>query len=337
MASKRLQAITLQAVAEASGVTPMAASVALHGTGGGRIRVSEETRVRIQATAARLGYRPNRLARSLQSRRSGVIGLYTGHTVFNADSTFTAQLLAGIQQGCARHHRDLLLHRGTITEDESIVYREIDDGLIEGALVRSDAADAQALSLAQGDLPAVAVADPLPGMPSVTADNAAGGRLLAEHLLQRGHRHVVWQGGQAHSQQIREQAFVHTVQAAGATVQVFPQPVGGGLGEPAANVLTPRSRNRATAVACYADHAAWAVLHDLRSRGWTVPHQVALCGFDGINLFGSPIPIQTLTTVHANWRSVGTAAVDALVARIQGETLPDVTLLPVVLYSGETT
>src|SRR6478736_9350491 len=38
-------------------------------------RVSPETREKVRTTAARLGYGPNRLARALRSRRSGVVGL----------------------------------------------------------------------------------------------------------------------------------------------------------------------------------------------------------------------------------------------------------------------
>ncbi len=321
----------------------MTVSVALHGTGNGRIRVAEATRARIQEAAATLAYRPNRLARSLLTKRTGVLGLYTGQTLFNADSTFTAQLLAGLQRGCAEQACDLILHRGTRIADPShfsVTYAAIDDGLVDGLVVRCEADDPLVASIQTGGLPAVAVADALPGIPSVTSDDAAGGRLLAAHLLQRGHRRVVWLSGRhgdTASQCERREAFCAVIRQAGATVTLAQESSSRGLGDAARTRLDLGQPQRATAIACYADHAAWGVIAETRALGWRLPTDVAVCGYDGIQLFGEPLPAQELTTMVADWGYIGMLAVAAVAARIAGETLPPLTCHPPTLRQGQTT
>ena len=67
--------VTLQDVAREAGVSKPVASVALSGTKKGTTAVSEETKKRVAEVAARLGYKPNFIARSLTHQRSFTIGL----------------------------------------------------------------------------------------------------------------------------------------------------------------------------------------------------------------------------------------------------------------------
>ena len=77
-------------------------------------------------------YRPNAIARSLRSRRTNIIGLYSGYRYIDPRNPFMAPIIGGLQAGCAEHRKDLLLHtvfRGDSTDD---IYAELADGRIEG-------------------------------------------------------------------------------------------------------------------------------------------------------------------------------------------------------------
>ena len=105
---------------------------------------------------------------------------------------FTAQIIGGLHRGCDAHRKDLLLHgmdRGARAED---IYAELVGGLIDGLVLYTSAQDPVAALLAASALPVVALVDALPGLPLVGADDAAGARLLAEHLAARGHRRVAF-------------------------------------------------------------------------------------------------------------------------------------------------
>ncbi|NMA42155.1 MAG: LacI family transcriptional regulator [Oligosphaeraceae bacterium] len=67
--------ITLSDVAKAAGVSRSAASKALHGGGGKTTKISEKKSLHIQKIAEQLGYRPNRMAQRLASRKQDIIGL----------------------------------------------------------------------------------------------------------------------------------------------------------------------------------------------------------------------------------------------------------------------
>ncbi len=77
MRTKR--AHTLRDVAERVGVGPATASVVLNGSRSGT-KVSEKTREAILQAARELNYRPNALARSLRTRRTGIVGYFSGYS-----------------------------------------------------------------------------------------------------------------------------------------------------------------------------------------------------------------------------------------------------------------
>src|SRR5438552_16111076 len=99
----------MQDIADHVGVSKMAVSVVLSGTSS-KIGVSEATRARILKTARDLQYRPNAIARALRSRRTNIIGLYSGYGPLFARTDFLAKIVAGAEEGCAAHGKDLLLH-----------------------------------------------------------------------------------------------------------------------------------------------------------------------------------------------------------------------------------
>lgn len=89
-------AIKLRDVAEATGVSTAAVSMALNGKSG----VSEETRSLVLAAAERLGYRPNQTGRALRLARTGSIGIYTP-TSLHDYSLYYGEITKGVVTGLA--------------------------------------------------------------------------------------------------------------------------------------------------------------------------------------------------------------------------------------------
>lgn len=337
---RRVRSPTLKDVAAAAGVTPMAVSVALNGSSS-RARVSEATRERIRAIAERLGYQANAVARSLHRRRTEVIGLWSGRTSFNADAPFSAVVLHGLQIGCAEHGRDLLL-RGALAEGtrDDVAYRELADGRIDGAVIDVEPGDARLPALIRAGLALVGMVDPLPGVPCVLCDDAEAGRLLCAHLRERGHRRVLWRGRSVSvgSQDARYEAFVAEGRRCGVEVaRVAFRYAEPGLTSAERALLDPSRTGRCTAIVGFADHAVQRVLDDLDALGWAVPGDVAVAGFDGLRLFLDATPRHRLTTVAMPWQEVARQAVGLLARIIDGEDVPERTILPVELLPGDTT
>jgi LacI family transcriptional regulator len=97
--------VSSQDVAHRAGVSRATVSFVLNGRTD--LRIPEETQRRVLRAASELGYRPNGLARSLVRGKTQTVGVI----VPRLDSPFTADIVNGIQEGCARRdHRVLLAY-----------------------------------------------------------------------------------------------------------------------------------------------------------------------------------------------------------------------------------
>jgi len=330
--------ITLKEVAAQAGVSSTAVSAVLSQSPTRHVRVSEETRARILKAAHDLRYRPNRAARSLRLARTNVIGVYTEGGYLNPFVPLTSQIIGGLHQGCDAHHKDLLLHgmdRGRTAED---IHAELTGGMIDGLVLYTSASDPLAALLAESTLPVVSLINAQPGLPMVGANDAAGARLLAEHLAARGHRRVVYLPGNASASSVerRQTAFFESASALGMAVSE-----GATLsGHETVSALDldwldlPPAR-RPTAAACWNDLTAFSLLDHCHRRGLRVPEDLAVVGFDGAApLRGGGV---VLTTIQAPWVEVARRAVDLLVGILAGEASPPEILLPVRFLPGTTT
>jgi DNA-binding LacI/PurR family transcriptional regulator len=324
--------VKLQDVADRAGVSAMTVSLALRG-GPGSQRMSDDTRARILQVAQELSYSPNARARALRLGKTNVIGLYAGHGFVNVRAPFFSELISGLQEGCELVRKDLLLHgvfHGSSSED---IFRELVDGRIDGLIVTMPRKDPLAKLLADSSFCVVAVADPLQNMPGVVVDDAAGSRMIAEHLHELGHRRTVYVLGTAQpiSSQRRRDAFLSVASDMGMEVLI--------------RCLTEETENAAfvddilstgaTAVVCWNDNVAQWFFEVCRERGVAVPDRLAIVGFDGC-----PTPFQNpnpLTTIVAPWSDVAREAVLCLDSLIKGEPVPPETVLPVRLVRGNTT
>jgi DNA-binding LacI/PurR family transcriptional regulator len=326
---------TLKDVAEQVGVSRMTVSAVLSG-GSGNIRVSQATRERVLDAARKLRYRPNALARSLRSRTTNVIGVYSGYHYFEPRNSFFAQLLGGLQEGCVEYRKDLLLHsvfRGDTAED---IHTALMDGRIDGLIMFAPAHDPLVEPLATSHLPVVAVADPVSALTSVTVDDAGSARPVLEYLAARGHRRLVYRSVDRVliSVERRHAAFREEAGRMGLTMEEWCATdrvtddswFEGWLARP--------THERPTAVVCWNDVAAYDVLDRCAHIGIRVPEALAVTGFDDI-----PNPVASrfrLTTVRAPWAEVGRTAVRLLVEQIDGAEVPGETVLPVELVLGDT-
>lgn len=329
---------TMSDVARHAGVSNAAASAVLSGTHSS-VRVSEATRLRVQQAARDLKYSRNEVARALRRQRTDIIGLYLWHQALDTHGPFLAEIVSGLQHGCDAHQKDLLIHgtfRGQSIDD---IYARLVNGKIDGLVLFAEPGDPLVDRLAAASLPVVTVADVVPPLPGVVADDRAGSALLAAHLAGRGHRRVLYRRGPSrHSSPARRYAAFHEAAAKhGMTVledegQIFSADSDLNAAEQA--LLTDPAGERPSAIVCWNDDLADCTIQGCAALGLRVPADVAVVGFDGL---ASPArPARRLTTVRVPWAAVAQTAVDLLVRRLAGETIPPETVLPVDLVLGET-
>lgn len=327
--------ITLRDVAQEAGVSTSAASVVLNGARSGT-RISAAKRRTVLEVAERMGYRPNALAQSLSRGRANRVGVYSGRGHLDSRNWFFAEVLGGIFEACVACEVNTMVH--TSGYGASHLLDLVSNRAIDGIVVHASAGDPILPLLGELRVPAVAIADAVPGLPSVVVDDESGGFLQAQHLASLGHRHVLLKRASAEmlSAETRTDAFERAAERLGMRVTTRRDH---GFTEDSLDsadlAMFFAEADPITAVVGWNDAVAWSACDHLTSLGLKIPEQVAVIGFDGFRF--QPRLLHELTTIRAPWGAVGAAAIRVLVQLIDRQPVPPATVLPVEFVRGKTT
>jgi DNA-binding LacI/PurR family transcriptional regulator len=298
--------------------------------------VRPETRARVQAAIAELGYRRNPAARALATNRSSTIGLLTATwtrsgplstLVAVEEASRSAGLWVSIASLSAYDHESV----------RSAFDHFLDQG-VEGIIVIAPVKEAVQAALAVAlDVPVVIVApgvDPGSRTLAVGVDQRGGARLLVRHLAELGHIRIAhlagprgWLDAAERERGWREELAVRGL----ASAELLPGDWTAGSGFDAAAGLDPAT----TAVFAANDQMALGLVRALVEQGIRVPQDVSVAGFDDIEIAGYALP--PLTTVRQDFDALGVAAVRALLGLLSGGSSEHGTLVePVLLVRAST-
>ncbi|WP_306214025.1 LacI family DNA-binding transcriptional regulator [Actinoplanes sp. RD1] len=283
--------------------------------------VREQTRLRVRAAIAELGYRPNRAARALVTGRSQLIGVVAQNSTLYGP----ASLLAAFEQAAAEAGFAVSVGSVGRLDRESIagaVERHLDQRVAGLVVIAPVASADDALEDMPAGIPLVTIdGNPLRPHSLVTVDQAAGARLAVECLLAAGHRTVWHVSGPPdwYDAAGRIEGWRAALEAAGAEV---PPTVAGewsaASGYDAGRMLARMPE--VTAVFTANDHQALGLLRALSEHGRRVPHDVSVVGFDDVPEAAYFIP--PLTTVRPAFAEVAQAGLDSLLTQLADPDAP---------------
>jgi DNA-binding LacI/PurR family transcriptional regulator len=288
----------------------------------------------VRQAAEKLAYRPNAIARSLRHHVMHTIGFYNGYGYIGTRNPFLHAVLAGMHARCDNYLCDLLVHRVSLRDGKPDQAQEIIGGKVDGVVLWTYDGDPVVDMLAARHFPAVAIADRLPNVPSVTADDNGGGRLVAQRLAERGHKRILYRMPHVErmSGNVRCRGFLDEAKTLGLKVDVgVCADNEGKFSEQELSLLTAPDGVRPTAVACWNDLTALETYKEFQVRGWS--DKYALIGFDG---FEAPGLAVTITTVLVPWDDIAGTAVDMVQKIIGGQPVKPHVTVPVTLIEGDT-
>lgn len=301
----------LDDVAAAVGVSSATVSLVLRGVAG----PSAATRERVLEAAARLGYRPDRAASLLASRRSRLIGV-----VMEIANPFHAQLVEDVQEAAERHGYDLVLSAVTRARDERRAVETLVDSRCEALILLGPQAPAEDLAELDEQLPVVAVGRPVSSarVDVIRAADDEGVALAVEHLVGLGHRRITYvDGGRGTIPALRRRGYERAMRRHGLGEQV--QVVRGGdteeAGARSARVVLGAGPTP-TAMLTFNDRAAMGLLDALIRARVDVPGGVSVVGYDDSPL--ARLAHVDLTTVSQNTPELTRHAMAAVVERLDG-------------------
>ena len=158
-------------------------------------QLSEELRMRVLETAKRLGYPgPDPVARSLRTRKAGAIGLLlTEELAFAVRDPAAAQFLSGLAEACGAQESGLTLIPASEVGDPSRAANVVHQASVDGFVIYSVAEEDPYLeAVVARNMPMVVVDQPadLEGIPTVSIDDYAAMKMLADHIFDLGHKRV---------------------------------------------------------------------------------------------------------------------------------------------------
>ncbi len=328
-------AVTVYEVAKAAGVSTATVSRVL----AGKPTVDEDLAALVRSTAERLGYRPNRVARSLRVQSTQTVGI----VVPDLTNPFFPAVVQAVENTLDRHGRSLLLcDSGNDVEAEMRRVRNLLDHRIDGLLISvcDRTASQRAVRFAASRVPVVQLdRRALTTLPYVGVDQAAAMNDVISHLLDQGCNRFGYISSSPEISTSRERltAFLRRLRPSdpGLDERVHIGDFSLAWGAEAARRLL-RVHPLPDAIVCSNDLNAVGALEALSSAGLRVPQDVALTGFDDTVLATTSRP--RLTTVRQPVDDLAETAVAALLAAIQDPASPPHSIaLPAILVPRDST
>jgi len=282
--------------------------------------VRPETRERVLAAIALLGYQRNDLARALKSGRSMTIGVViAGSELFELP-----RVLRGIEAAAqkAGYWVTLASWQGGTAEQLAATVDRVSGQATEGVVIIADR------PVVEGALEHMTTRVPVsvvmsgeienPAIGSVELDQRLGARLATQHLLDLGHRDIVHLTGRLDTfdARARVDGWRTTMEAAGiAHPELLEGDFTGASGYRLGSELAQR-QDRPTAIFAGNDQMAMGVLSAFAEHGVRVPQDISLVGFD--DLRGAEYLVPALTTVRQDFFALGRTAIEVLLDLIGG-------------------
>lgn len=284
--------------------------------------VSPETRLRILDAVTELSYLPNRLARSLASNRSAIIGV----TIPDITNPFFPEVIRGIEQVALAHQYNAIIHNTDLIADRgrqalSLLEEMRVDGVIVCSMQLSDDALREFLVRQRH---AVLINRTLTHdrFGIVRVDFVSAMERVTRHLLERGRQRIgyltIRHHDSSYSAQKRFQGFTQALDAYGMAVDPeWVHRTAATVEDSFRETMTMLDAHpEMDAIICFNDLIASGVIEACIRRGVRVPDQVAITGFDDV-MFSSLLRVP-LTTVHVPKLDLGIQAAQMLFDMIEG-------------------
>lgn len=309
--------------------------------------VSPKTRKLIEEAIKELDFTPNTTARTLATKKSWLIAIILGEeSGFGITHPHFSDILKGFQEKSATYGYDTVFLNSFMGEKKMSYLEHCKYRNVDGVLVAQNAKFTENISsLLNSEIPIVSVETEYPEIPTVISDNKLGAKQALEHLYLLGHRKIAHissptardsQAGreryEAYVEFLEENNLEFNARYVAEATRYNPS-----AGEVAANKLLQQCwDDLPTAIFTSSDGYALACINVLKERGFLVPEDISVVGFDDLPYISYIKP--GLTTVRQDRNEIGQKAAKILVDIIEKKDIaPGIVRIPTELIVRQTT
>ncbi len=325
-------ATTLKDVAREANVAVETVSRVINNRG----YISEKTRKKVNDAMTKLEYHPNFVARTLSKGRADAIGVVMPHIVH----PYFSQMLNEIEKVAAKKGLSVFLSNSAgINEKEKQILAMCDNSQLAGVLLFSS--NIRPDQIKRVNIPVVTIERFIEGGTScVLCDNYAGGTIAAEHLIEKGCRHLLMLGSvddTAMPADERELGFRDVCTKHNIDVKIIRNKM-----ESYRNMeyheyieKTLTDNPETDGIFCSSDIIAAQVIQVCRKIGIDVPGRIKIIGFDDTMIARNTAP--AITSIRQPMTEMAELGVDMILRANDGSVVPEKNILKVSLVERETT
>lgn len=332
--AKKERSITIKDVAKAANVSITTVSRVLNNQ---KNAVNHETSERIKKVIAELNFVPNAMARGLHSDQTRTVGLI----IQDISNPYYPGIVEGVERAAQDFGYSIILanaQRSRTRQYMELLHRKRVDGVIlaGGGVVRN----VTDLNLQNpSDVKSVVIGKPMSeDSVSVQIDNVNAARLAAQFLVDHGHTHIAMITGVSNSSTSadREAGFVQALAKNNLEIRKDWITRGNFVYEGGFTAVykLPLDKYPITAIFAHNDLMAIGAINALHKRGFRVPDDISVIGFDDIQFSSYITP--ALTTVHVPFAEMGRVAMVTLANLLAKQKPAAVTHMPVFIEERET-
>jgi LacI family transcriptional regulator len=313
--------VTLHDVAELAGVSHQTVSRVINNSES----VRPETRLKVEEAIQQLGYRPNAIARSMVQGNTYTLGCISPNLT---DPVF-ARIIESAQAEARRLGFFILIGSASTMQEVQPLLDELLNRRVDGLIVlnaRDDERYKLLEPLSHNGSPIVYVKNISldNSISSVRCDDIQGGYLATKHLLELGHSQIAIILGRQNEQCTGERlvGYQNALEEFGLSPDkdlILQGDWTSHSGSAAAEILL-KQPERFSAIFAQNDRMAAGVVRTLRDRGYQIPEDYSVIGYDDVPLAALIDP--PLTTIHQPLEDFGKHAARILIQTIQEENTP---------------
>jgi len=309
-----------------AGVSVMSVSRVCDPNYGGQI--SPEMRSKVAHAIETLGYRPDYVARSLRKGRTDTIGFYYGYRgLMHFSDDFTRRVFIGLQDELTNLNQDLLIYNVPETPRlPAEIAHDVSMSKVDGVVYLPEEGDEEIARLfSESYQNFVTIVESMPGIPSITAQDADGSTRMARHLYERGHRHVMYRKSRLRLTSACRRFEAFSLAAHELGMRITPTTtdlLNDDLSDAERQLIREARSHGITAIVGWHDLSALKAAVYCRGIGLDIPGDVAIAGFDKLSHTINPKGLE-LTTIIADWQEIARRGVDYIVKGKESVRLED--------------
>ncbi len=291
-------------------------------------RVSKETRDKVKKIISELNYHPQRSGRFLASKLSGNIGFILTEDHFSKSEPFYTRIFLGTEFEARKSNYYVLLTTVNFNvKDTKEIPRFLLESNIDGVIIAGKIGSSWIDYLRERNIPLLLVDFDKPdkGVSTVLIDNFEGAKLAVSHLAKGGHKKIGFIGGDIEHPSIsdRYSGYRYTMNNLNLSISdsyiCITEPETQSVnGYNAAKKIFQNKSNIPSALFIANDAMAVGCMRYLKENGKKIPADVAIVGFDNVEMGFLSEP--RLTTINVHREEIGSIAVKRMVEMIKEKT-----------------